>query len=54
MTQEEVDKIVADHEGRLEAIESALGIEASADDPTQNPREAAHQALVARIHGEKQ
>ena len=54
MTPEEVDEIVTDHEGRLEVIESALGIEASTNNPTQNPREAAHQALVARIHGEKQ
>ena len=51
MTQEELEAVLADHEERLHALELATGV-ASEGEPIDQ-REAAHQALVTRIHGER-
>lgn len=51
MTPQELEQVLENHEERLQTLEEAAGL-APAAVPDTNPREAAHQRLVRRIHGE--
>ncbi len=52
MTEQELELVLQNHEERLGALEEAAGI-APAAEAEDNPREAAHQRFVRRIHGEE-
>lgn len=51
VTEEELEAVLRDHEERLHALEVEAGL--ATEGEQLDPREAAHQALVTRIHGER-